>query len=204
MNPFPFKLQKHISWEGKEFTLRSSYEKDFALELDERKISYIVEFKRLEYYDTQENKMRITIPDFYLPETNTIVEIKSVYTLKVQNMKDRRDAYIKLGYNFKLILEHKECNIDKIQNSENNEKFEEIKQLKKLYSKGKTHIGQKNWHWMHNNIERIKVSLDKVEYYQSLGWILGNITPQKQQENITNGVQPCAELPKQDETSPIQ
>ena len=30
---------------------------------------------------------------------------------------------------------------------------------------------------MHNNIERIKVALNEVEYYQSLGWILGALTP---------------------------
>lgn len=47
---------------------------------------------------------------------------------------------------------------------------------------------------MHNNVERIKVALDEVEHYQQMGWILGALTPQKQKENIANGVQPCAKL----------
>jgi hypothetical protein len=47
---------------------------------------------------------------------------------------------------------------------------------------------------MHNNVERIKVPLDEVERYRQMGWILGNISPQKQKENIANGVQPCAKL----------
>ena len=46
------KIIKHTSWNGNEYTLRSSYELDFALDLDKKKISYIVEFKRIEYYDT--------------------------------------------------------------------------------------------------------------------------------------------------------
>ena len=209
INPFHFKTIKHISWEGNEYLLRSSYEKDFALDLDEKKISYIVEFKTFEYFDSQENKFRISIPDFYLPETNTIIEIKSLYTLNVQNMKERRDVYIKEGYNFKLILEHKECNLDEIVNTRNNNQFE---QLVKQYEnqRHKTQSGKRNWKWMHNNIERIKVVLNEVEYYQSLGWILGALTPKQRQTNIENGVKPCAKLPNQennsikDETSPTQ
>ena len=91
-------------------------------------------------------------------------------------MKERRDVYIKEGYNFKLILEHKECNLDEVVNTKNNEQFE---QLVKWYEnqRHKTRSGKRNWKWMHNNIERIKVALDEVEYYQSLGWILGALTP---------------------------
>ena len=70
--------------------------------------------------------MRIALPDFYLPKTNTIVEIKSLFTLNIQNMKDKRAAYIAAGYNFKLILEHKECNLDEVVNTKNNEQFEQL------------------------------------------------------------------------------
>lgn len=69
---------------------------------------------RIQYFDTQKNKQRIAIPDFYLPETNTIVEIKSSWTLDIQNMKDKFIAYKKLGYNTKLIYEHKEVDINTI------------------------------------------------------------------------------------------
>ena len=49
---------------------------------------------------------------------------------------------------------------------------------------------------MHNNIERIQVAFDKIEFYQSLGWIIGALTPKQQQTNIENGVKPCAKLPE--------
>lgn len=58
--------------------------------------------------------MRVAIPDFYIPSTNTIVEIKSTYTLDVQNMKDKVKKYKELGYDFKLILNHQEVNIDEM------------------------------------------------------------------------------------------
>lgn len=101
-----FKTEWHTSWEGKIFYLRSSYEIDYANKLDKNKIPYLVEFLRIKYFDTEKNYYRCAIPDFYLPITNTIVEIKSNYTLNIQQMKDKVKEYLKLGYNFKLILEH--------------------------------------------------------------------------------------------------
>lgn len=103
--------QWYTTWNNKEVYLRSSYELDFAKELDKNKIDYDVECLRIKYFDTQTNKYRCAIPDFYLPETNTIVEIKSDYTYNQQNMKDKFAAYKNLGYNCKLILEHKEIEI---------------------------------------------------------------------------------------------
>ena len=69
---------------------------------------------KIQYYDSRLQKIRVAIPDFYIPSTNTIVEIKSTYTLDVQNMKDKVKKYKELGYDFKLILNHKEVNIDEI------------------------------------------------------------------------------------------
>ena len=103
---------KHISWNGYVFTSRSSYELDYANSLDEQKINYEYESLRIKYYDTYLEVERTSIPDFYLPDSNTIVEIKSTYTLNVQNMKDREKAYRDLGYNFILMLNKKEVNID--------------------------------------------------------------------------------------------
>ena len=54
----------------------------------------------------------MAIPDFYIKDENLIVEIKSQFTLNVQNMKDKAKAYKELGYNFKLILEHQEIDIN--------------------------------------------------------------------------------------------
>ena len=70
-----------------------------------------MESLRIRYFDTQRGKERFAIPDFYLPETNTIVEIKGSFTLNEQNMKDKFKKYKELGYNVKLILEHKEIDL---------------------------------------------------------------------------------------------
>lgn len=88
----------HTSWNGKEVYLRSSYEKNYAEYLDKQHIDYDVECFRIKYYDTQQDRYRCAIPDFYLPKTNTIVEIKSSWTLDEQNMKDKFVSYIEQGY----------------------------------------------------------------------------------------------------------
>ena len=101
----------HTTWNNKKVYVRSSYELDFAKELDDKHINYEVESLRIKYFDTQKRKYRCAIPDFYIPDTNTIVEIKSNWTLDVENMKDKFTAYKELGYNCKLICEHKELTL---------------------------------------------------------------------------------------------
>lgn len=101
----------HKTWNGKKFFYRSSYELDYAKYLDKLKIDYEMEKLRLLYWDSEKQIQRVAIPDFYLTETNEIVEIKSKYTYDEQNMKDKAKSYKEHGYNFKLILEHKEIKI---------------------------------------------------------------------------------------------
>ena len=103
-----YKQQWHLTWNNKKVFLRSSYELDFAKKLDEQQINYEVEYFHIKYWDSQKQEYRCAIPDFYIPSTNTIVEIKSNFTLNEQNMKDKMNAYIKYGYNFKLICDHQE------------------------------------------------------------------------------------------------
>ena len=109
-----FKQGVHTTWDNKTVYLRSSYEFDYAKILDSQKIEYEVETVRLEYYDSQRKTNRIAVPDFYIPSINTIVEIKSEYTLDVQEMKDKVKSYRENGFNFKLILEHKEVDLDTV------------------------------------------------------------------------------------------
>ena len=106
-----FNSQWHKSWSGKDVYLRSSYELDYAKYLDKQKINYDVECLRILYYDNSSNNYRIAIPDFYLPDSNTIVEIKSQYWLNESNMKDKSVEYKKLGFNFQLIVEGKTINL---------------------------------------------------------------------------------------------
>lgn len=106
-----YKQGWHTTWNNKQVYLRSSYEFDYANELDKQNVDYDVECLRIKYFDSLRNEYRCAIPDFYLKDSNTIVEIKSNYTYNEQNMKDRFDEYKKLGYNVKLILEHNEINL---------------------------------------------------------------------------------------------
>lgn len=106
-----FKQQWHTTWNNKEVFLRSSYELDYAKELDEQHIDYEVEFKHIKYWDSQKQEYRCAIPDFYIPSQNLIVEIKSSYTLNKQNMIDKKNTYLDLGYKFKLICDYKELEI---------------------------------------------------------------------------------------------
>ena len=109
----------HKTWFGSNVYLRSSYEKDFAKDLDSKKIFYKVEPFQVVYKLSSDGSIHRSLPDFYLPETNELVEIKSYYTLKgrVEEMKDKFREYLNQGYIPKLILEHKE--IDIFQLSEN-------------------------------------------------------------------------------------
>lgn len=47
-----YKCGWHTTWDNKEVYLRSSYEKEFALQLDNKQVPYTVEGLRLTYYDT--------------------------------------------------------------------------------------------------------------------------------------------------------
>lgn len=104
-NPI-YKYVYHKSWFGEVFYLRSSYEEDYAKKLDSEKIKYYVEHFRIKYFDFTKKSYRIAIPDFYLPETNTIVEVKSSYWLSDQEMRDKKKAYTDLGYKFILNLDN--------------------------------------------------------------------------------------------------
>jgi hypothetical protein len=95
----------HTTWDNKQVFLRSSYELHYAKELDTQQITYEVEAIRVKYYNSEEGKFRIAIPDFLLPTTHTIVEIKSNYSYRPIEMTDKFTEYKKLGYTPILILE---------------------------------------------------------------------------------------------------
>ena len=97
----------------------------------------MVEELKIEYFDSQQSKKRVAIPDFYLPDTNEIVEIKSDFTLDIQEMLDKFDAYKKLGYIPKLILEGKEVDLYNIETQINKNRLERIKtkNIKKFETK---------------------------------------------------------------------
>jgi len=109
-----FKQGWHITWEKKRIYFRSSYELDLCNELDQKRTSYDVESLRIAYHDTQKQKTRTALPDFHLPDSNEIIEVKSVYFFNKTNMQDKFREYVKLGYRCKLILEHREYSCEEV------------------------------------------------------------------------------------------
>ena len=96
--------------------------------MDSQKIPYKVEAKetRTKYRDSELQRERVAVPDFYLPKTNEIIEVKSKYTLgNIQRMKEKFEAYQKRGFIPKLWLDFK---------------FEELRNLQKY---GKSILGRK-------------------------------------------------------------
>lgn len=102
----------HTTWNNKQVYYRSSYELDYAKQLDVNKIDYDMEHHRILYWDTQQKYQRTAVPDFYLHESNTIVEIKSDYFLDKQNMIDKFKAYHKLGFHTLLIVDGVETELE--------------------------------------------------------------------------------------------
>jgi hypothetical protein len=103
-----YKCGWHKTWDNKNVYYRSSYELDYCLLLDNEKIEYVMEKIRIKYWDSTLKKERIAIPDFYLPKTNEIIEIKSKWTYDEINMKDKIIAYKNKGYNIKIIIDFEE------------------------------------------------------------------------------------------------
>lgn len=120
-------LVSHSTWFGTTVRLRSSYELDYAIKLDKLEVRYFVENLRIEYFDTSMNRKRIAIPDFYLPDTNEIIEIKSDFTLDIQEMTDKFLTYESLGYMPKLILEHEEVDLYNIETLISEDRLNRIK-----------------------------------------------------------------------------
>ena len=107
----------HTTWDNKRVYLRSSYEFEFAKYLDRLHTHYTVEELRIEYFDTVKNCKRIAIPDFYSSKENLIVEVKSNYTLNIQNMIDKAREYRARGYNFLLFLENHYLTLEELENN---------------------------------------------------------------------------------------
>lgn len=181
-----YKNGHHIAWDNKDIYYRSSYELDFALKLDKQKILYEVESLRIEYYDSQKNKNRIAIPDFYLPETNTIVEIKSSWTLDVINMLDKVKVYEDNGYNFKLILEHKDVDIYSLIN-EPRYKANGREHFSLIHKPNKKNPNNAKWRWMNDGRKNYQVLESQIEEYKSRGLVFGclmNVRNKSNQDNL--------------------
>lgn len=120
-NKYQFKHGWHITWENKKIYYRSSYELEYCLDLDEKKIPYEFEYFRIKYWDSVKCKYRVAIPDVYIINDNKIIEIKSKITFNKQNIIDKFKEYIKMGFIVGLLLEKKEYTFDEILDINQNE-----------------------------------------------------------------------------------
>ena len=111
---YSFKTGYKMTWDGKMFFYRSSYELKYSEYLDDQKIKYNYESLRIKYFDTEKNKTRIAVPDFYLIDYNQIVEVKSRVTFKKQNIIDKFESYIKHGYDPLLFYEGESYTLEEV------------------------------------------------------------------------------------------
>jgi hypothetical protein len=101
------KLSK--SWKKicyKDVELRSEWEKTVAVFLDEHNIIWEYETKKIKYFDSTRKKVAVTIPDFYLPEYNAVIEVKSNDKYKSQQTIDKLNGINCAGYHTLLVGKH--------------------------------------------------------------------------------------------------
>jgi hypothetical protein len=104
----------YTTWNNKQVYYRSSLEKQVCDLLDLKKIDYDMESKRIKYLSTKDKLYHVSIPDFYLPKYNLILEAKGSYFYDEQDTLDRFKTYIDNGYDFRFYLEGQ--NIEEILN----------------------------------------------------------------------------------------
>ncbi|MBR9692746.1 hypothetical protein GOV07_02320 [Candidatus Woesearchaeota archaeon] len=83
----------------KDLILRSRWEQEMAEFLDKHNFRWEYETKRLTYWDSDKKTKAITIPDFYIPSLNLIIEVKSNADFKAQKTKDKITGIKKHGFN---------------------------------------------------------------------------------------------------------
>lgn len=165
-----FKHGWHTTWNNKEVYYRSQNELDYAIELDNQQIDYEMEILRIKYFDTRLNEYRCAIPDFYIPSKNEIVEIKSAYTLDIQNMKDKEKEYLKLGYKFKIILD----NIS--YNSVYDIDLNKYNIIDNIHLKPKRIYKQtEGYYWIYKDNIQLRCNKNELNKYIELGWNNGRL-----------------------------
>ena len=176
-----YKQQWHITWNGKKVYLRSSYELDYAKKLDEQQIDYEVEKLKIKYWDSQYCIEKIAIPDFYIPKDNIIVEIKSSWTTNYQQLKDKENQYQKLGYNYKLIFEHKEYNsIDDIDKT----KFRIINN--QIINDNVIYHQKEGYRWIYKDDKQLRCNKQDINKYLNDGWKIGRLCYKQKQYKFKN------------------
>ncbi|MEK6984635.1 MAG: hypothetical protein AABX33_08735 [Nanoarchaeota archaeon] len=87
---------------GESIILRSKWEAEVAKLLDKLNVSWQYEPFYIKYFNTEKKLMSNTLPDFYLPEQNLIIEVKGA-SITLSKTKDKIRWLHKQGYNVILI-----------------------------------------------------------------------------------------------------
>lgn len=95
------KSWKKVPYKG--LFLRSNWEREVAKFLDTNQIEWKYESLKIPYLDSEKDIERTTIPDFYIPSINTIIEVKSNAEYNSQKTRDKTSAIQDRGFNFILI-----------------------------------------------------------------------------------------------------
>lgn len=95
-----------------EIVLRSTWEMKVAQILDSLQVKYLYEYLRIPYYFA--NKLKVYLPDFYIPDRNLILEVKPEELID-EKVFAKRLATVDKGYVFKFV-HHKHLSEDKIKN----------------------------------------------------------------------------------------
>jgi len=165
----------HTTWNNKEVYLRSSYELDYAKELDKQKINYDVENLRIKYWDSQKQEYRCAIPDFYIPKENLIIEIKSSWTTNYQELKDKEYEYKNKGYNYKLIFEHQEyTSIDDVDLSKYRINDNKVNiNINRIYEQ------KDGYKWIYKDNIQKRCNKKDIDNYLNEGWKIGRLCYKK-------------------------
>jgi len=114
------KIKLSKSWKKvpyKNLILRSNWERIVAQSLDKNKIKWKYEHFVIPYRDSQRGIKANTTPDFYLPNYNTIIEVKSNAEYKSKRTLDKIRAIKSNGYKI-LLFGRKE--IELLKNNKRN------------------------------------------------------------------------------------
>ena len=100
---------KYKRTNGELLTLRSKWEAEVAKLLDKLNVVWQYEPFYVKYFNTEKRLMSNTLPDFYLPKQNLIIEVKGA-SISLPSTKDKIRWLHKQGYNV-LLLGRKEIKL---------------------------------------------------------------------------------------------
>jgi hypothetical protein len=95
----------HETWDKKKVFYATYDELRFAKKLDILKTRYEINAIQIPYFDSFLGSERIAIPNFYLPDDNTLVEVRNDENYNRKEMHDRFSQYIKNGYDCILVYQ---------------------------------------------------------------------------------------------------